>query len=87
MSTNPAPSPFVGVEEDETEDEEVTQIIKKRQQTANKRRNKAGRIIRASAKQDDRGSNERNEIYVESVSSDGSKVMGGGDYASSKVLG
>jgi len=28
---------------------------------------------------------ERGEIYVESVSSDGSKVMGGGDYASSKV--
>ena len=75
---------FSGVEEDETEDEEVTQIIKKRQQTANKRRNKAGRVLRGSGKQEERAP-ERCEIYVESVSSDGSKVMGGGDYASSKV--
>ncbi|XP_063680990.1 SANT and BTB domain regulator of class switch recombination-like [Bolinopsis microptera] len=73
-----------GVEEDETEDEEVTQIIKKRQQTANKRRNKANRMLRNSAKQEERPP-ERCEIYVESVSSDGSKVMGGGDYASSKI--
>ena len=64
----------------------MTQIIKKRQQTANKRRTKAGRILRTSVKQDERAASERNEIYVESVSSDGSKVMGGGDYASSKVV-
>ena len=30
-------------------------------------------------------SNERVEVYVESISSDGTNVMGGGDYASSKV--
>ena len=62
----------------------MTQIIKKRQQTANKRRNKSNRMPRSSAKQEERPP-ERCEIYVESVSSDGSKVMGGGDYASSKV--
>ena len=61
----------------------MTQIIKKRQATATKRRAKAGRVLRAT-KQEDCAS-DRCEIYVESVSSDGSKVMGGGDYASSKV--
>jgi len=72
-----------GVEEDETEDEEVTQIIKRRQQTK-KARGRGSRGTGRTPKSSET-SNDRVEIYVESVSSDGSRVMGGGDYASSKI--
>eukprot|EP00116_Pleurobrachia_bachei_P001482 sb/3461744/ len=83
VSTPNPPPPGIAEDED-TEEEEVTQIIKKRQ-GANRTRKTRGRV---RSRQDNSATArvpDRTDIYVESVSSDGSKVMGGGDYASSKM--